>query len=105
MKKKCDSWAIRWCYQQYKENMFTIYPVKTLVKNIGLDGSGTHSGITSKFDSEINDNEVKLNNDLSINKKLIKQFNANFNYGYKQFIKEILTIFGLIDLFYMWRKR
>ena len=41
--KKVDSWAIRFCYAHYTNNMRCIYPVKSLIRNIGLDDSGTHS--------------------------------------------------------------
>lgn len=41
-KNEIDSWAIRWCYSQFKYKGFTVYPVNTLVQNIGLDGSGVH---------------------------------------------------------------
>ncbi len=40
--KKNDSWAIRWHASTFIENMLTLYPKNSLVKNIGLDGSGTH---------------------------------------------------------------
>ena len=36
------SWAIRWCYQQFKEGMFTIFPKNSKIMNIGFDGSGTN---------------------------------------------------------------
>lgn len=36
------SWAIRWCYQQFKEQMITIFPKHTKCINIGFDGSGTN---------------------------------------------------------------
>lgn len=42
MKGEIDSWAVRWCYAQYKQKMYTVYPTRTFVNNIGLDGSGTH---------------------------------------------------------------
>jgi glycosyltransferase involved in cell wall biosynthesis len=38
-----DSWAIRFCYAHHAHDMRCIYPTKTLVRNIGLDNSGTHS--------------------------------------------------------------
>ena len=44
-----DSWAIRWCYAQSKRDALTVYPVQSQVNNIGLDGSGTHSGFASQF--------------------------------------------------------
>lgn len=39
-----DSWAIRWEYHLYKHNAYCLRPVKTLVRNIGLDGTGVHCG-------------------------------------------------------------
>jgi glycosyltransferase involved in cell wall biosynthesis len=39
---KIDSWAIRFCYAHHANDMCCIYPIKTLVRNIGLDNSGTH---------------------------------------------------------------
>lgn len=42
---KIDSWAIRFCYAHYANEMVCIYPVKSLIMNIGFDNSGTHSGV------------------------------------------------------------
>ena len=39
-KGEIKSWAIRWCYQQFKEQMITIFPKHTKAANIGFDGSG-----------------------------------------------------------------
>ena len=47
--KKIDSWAIRFCYAHHKNKMWCIYPVKSLVKNIGLDYSGTHTGPEPRY--------------------------------------------------------
>lgn len=59
---KNNSWAIRWCYEQAKLNTFTVYPTKSLVKNIGTDGSGTHfSFTTTKFDTHLVDSQGKIN--------------------------------------------
>jgi len=44
-----DSWAIRFCYAHHAHDMRCIYPVKTLVRNIGLDNSGTHSKPEPRF--------------------------------------------------------
>lgn len=43
---KNDSWAIRWHASLFLNNMFCLQPVRPIVKNIGLDGSGVHSGST-----------------------------------------------------------
>jgi hypothetical protein len=38
-----DSWAIRWYLSVFLRNGLTLYPPASLVRNIGLDGSGTHT--------------------------------------------------------------
>jgi len=42
---RIDSWAIRFCYAHHANKKHCIYPVKTLVRNIGLDNSGSHCGV------------------------------------------------------------
>lgn len=39
-----SSWAIRWYASAFLQQMFTLYPAKSFIRNIGIDGSGTHSG-------------------------------------------------------------
>jgi hypothetical protein len=50
-----DSWAVRWHASCFLADMYTLYPGRSLVQNIGNDGSGTHgaSAGNSHFDSEI----------------------------------------------------
>jgi hypothetical protein len=43
MSGKMDSWAIRWWYQQSKQNQFTAYPVISKVLNNGFDKDATHT--------------------------------------------------------------
>ena len=37
-----NSWAIRWHAFNFLEDKLTLHPAKSLIRNIGLDGSGTH---------------------------------------------------------------
>lgn len=37
-----DSWAIRWHASAFLKGMLTLHPGRSLIRNIGLDGSGTH---------------------------------------------------------------
>ncbi len=39
-----DSWAIRWHASLFLQDKYCLQPAKAIVKNIGLDDSGTHSG-------------------------------------------------------------
>jgi len=52
----CDSWAIRFRYAMVKNHMYAILPRYSRVRNIGADGSGTHSKRAShRFDTQIID--------------------------------------------------
>lgn len=55
--KQIDSWAIRFCYAHHANNMHCIYPVKTLVMNIGLDHSGMHCGVDPRREHATLDGE------------------------------------------------
>ncbi|MBI5727739.1 MAG: glycosyltransferase [Ignavibacteriales bacterium] len=57
---KNDSWAIRWSASAFLEDMYTLYPGKSLVKNIGMDGMGTHSDNISDFDTTVANQPIDL---------------------------------------------
>lgn len=79
MEGKIDSWAIRWCYAQSKLDMYTVYPVKSRIKNIGLDGSGTHSGLNTHYDVDFKkDNGICKFEDVKINPEISKNFQNHY---------------------------
>jgi hypothetical protein len=39
---KISSWAVRWHASAFLSDKYTLYPGISFIKNIGLDGSGTH---------------------------------------------------------------
>ncbi len=45
MNGRINSWAIRFDYYMWKNDMLNVIPAKSLARNIGMDGSGTH-GVT-----------------------------------------------------------
>ena len=88
---KIDSWAIRFCYYQYLNNLFTVYPTLSKVKNIGLgkDATNTYEH-TNRFDTilDISDSscfsfthEAKLNS-IYLN-QFLKQFSVSTRVKYK----------------------
>lgn len=50
---KNNSWAIRWHASAFLKNKLTLYPGKSLILNIGNDGSGMHCGDTNAFSSDM----------------------------------------------------
>ena len=56
---KNNSWAVRWYMSTFLKDMLTLYVGKSLVKNIGLDGSGTHRDYSNIMAVELS-NEYNL---------------------------------------------
>jgi hypothetical protein len=76
-----SSWAIRWYASAFIENKLTIYPTRSIVKNIGFDSSGTHSGATNDFDiSNFPEKFVfSLTGPIEENKKMKKMVEKYFS--------------------------
>ncbi len=50
VKGENQSWAVRWYASAFLANKLTLYPGKSLIRNLGNDASGTHSEKTDLFD-------------------------------------------------------
>lgn len=48
---KISSWAVRWYASALINNMVTLYPSTSFVKNIGFDGSGTHCDTDQSYNT------------------------------------------------------
>ena len=90
-----DSWAIRWYASAFLKNKLTLYPSKSLVKNIGQDGSGTHQQADRSLEVNLPQNPVSLDN-LAIEesqdarKKISEYFFKNM--GLKSRLQKILKL-------------
>ncbi|MBQ3655730.1 MAG: glycosyltransferase family 2 protein [Bacteroidales bacterium] len=76
-----NSWSIRFCYSGFKAKMPTMYPTKSFVINNGADGSGTHVGQTSKYDTEISFEKEDFNfcPSTEVDKKILKNFKTIYD--------------------------
>ena len=82
MKGKIDSWAIRWCYDQFNKDMLTIFPTTSKLINIGFGPDATHTKKTARFFTTLDTNqkrEFAFDNDIEAEKKLISQFRNKFS--------------------------
>ncbi|MDZ5065934.1 glycosyltransferase family protein [Clostridium perfringens] len=95
MNGRINSWAIRWCYNQFKENKVTVYPIKSYVNNIGTDLSGTHSPITNKYKNSLCDYELKINNDLELDNNILIEFKKFYDLNWKGYLALIVKNIGL----------
>ena len=75
MQGKVDSWAIRFCYEQFKQNKVTVNPTVSRIKNTGVDGSGTHKVKEDKWAVELNDTIDEIGFiPCRINKRLVRAY-------------------------------
>ena len=56
---KLDAWDIRWYLSVFLRNGLTLFPQKSLVNNIGFDGSGVHCPVSDFAGSEVTENEIQ----------------------------------------------
>lgn len=102
--KKNNSWAIRWYASAFLKDKLCLYPGVSLIKNIGLDGSGTHSGSGLDFmnavlleDHNVTiDSSMLLVEDTASKSILANYFRKNFTMqpiGYFQRIEKFILKF------------
>lgn len=94
---KSSSWAVRWVYSLHKRGLWSVYPAKSRVTNIGMDGSGENSENTDAFSVEIFNSEEECNFELlEVDKKLEREC-ANYVriWRIKQRIKHYIDRIGM----------
>lgn len=79
---KIDSWAIRFCYHQFKEDLMTVFPTVSKLESIGFSEEATHTSGTKRFitpiDTELK-RDFKFEKCTKPDKKLIQEFASFFS--------------------------
>ena len=102
---KIDSWATRWEYTHFKNDAYSVYPVKSLLNNIGFDGTGVNSGYDKKYfytnGLEDSKYDVKFLEEIKLDKEIMKEFRKIFKKDKLHNLKQVIKI-----IFYgKWRKK
>ena len=50
MKGRINSWAIRFCYHQYKTETYTVYPIESKVDNVGFSSGASNTKRRKRYD-------------------------------------------------------
>jgi GT2 family glycosyltransferase len=82
MQGKIDSWAIKWCYHQFKKNQYTVFPKVSKLISIGFGVNATHTKTTKRFDTTSDtSNKVTFlfEENMILNKKVTQQFKNKFS--------------------------
>lgn len=99
LEKQCrgevDSWAVRWHASLFLADKLMLFPGRSLVSNIGHDGSGVHCSDAVHFDVALSDSPVQVRKipiaaDASIAPLLEKYF-RNLNPGlFRYLVRKII---------------
>lgn len=81
-----DSWAIRWNASAFLNDKLTLYPARSLVRNIGFDASGFHCGANADFDVPLSETPIML-------ERIEIVESAQANRAFRTFFKGIRTGF------------
>jgi hypothetical protein len=102
---KNDSWAVYWGLKILELKGACVAPYKSLIDNIGFDGSGVHCGKSSKFIVEL-DKGIKdkfiLPDEVSYREDVINAFGTfcgSYTAANKDTSKEKILVYGLGNYF------
>jgi hypothetical protein len=76
---KNNSWAIRWYASAFLQDKLTLYPGRSLVHNIGLDGSGTHCSETEGYAGKLANYPISIETVAVVEDSLARQAIVNFH--------------------------
>lgn len=82
MSGKIDSWAIRWCFNQFKRQQYTLYASSSKVQSIGFGSDATHTKGTKRFDTPLDQSDRRsfvFENEPKLDKMLVKEFRKKFS--------------------------
>lgn len=81
MNGEINSWAIRWCYHQFKAKTLTVYPVISKVQNIGFNMEASNTNSYNRNYTTL-DRELKTQFNMPSEVILEESFVKQFQYFY-----------------------
>lgn len=87
---KIDSWAIRFCYHQYKYDLKTVFPTISKVQSIGFSNDATHTVGIKRFTTPLDNGEQREFNFekfQNLDVRLVKEFQNKFSIKTRAFDK------------------
>jgi hypothetical protein len=84
MKGKINSWAIRWCYHQFKYDLHSVHPFVSKIENIGFnspDASNTKEKF-NRYQTQLDNgekNDFRFSKNIYLEKKIIQQFTSPYS--------------------------
>ena len=94
-----QSWAIRFCYNQFTQNAVSLFPLISKIDNEGFDGSGTNCTKYNRFKSLFDESEMKkfrMPESFEINSQLRNEAMKYHSIGIRFFSKMMNTWYKII---------
>ncbi|WP_247233873.1 glycosyltransferase [Telluribacter sp. SYSU D00476] len=86
-----SSWAVRWTWSQTRQGAYGLYPVRSKIRNIGTDGSGTNfTFATEAYGSELEEKKLAMPADLPPDVRVIEAFGRYYRLPFRLRIKNWL---------------
>ena len=80
-----EIWSINWSLLNYITNTFSVFPSRSLISNIGFDGSGVHCSNTNEFDLE----DELTNKTPIFNIPTKPKYNQNYQFIMNSFLEDL----------------
>jgi hypothetical protein len=98
-----DSWAIRWHASAFLKEKFALYPNRSLVRNIGLDSSGTHCKSSRELDVDLTTQPIEVHR-IAVEENIaaresIKAFLRSVRPSRLEKLKKVLSITSIKERF------
>lgn len=94
-----QSWAIRFCYNQFLQDKYSLFPIMSHVGNVGLVGEGTNSKQWNryKYKLDISDNKVfRYPIELILNKSIKRSFLSYYSIPIRIYSKLMYMVYSFI---------
>jgi hypothetical protein len=83
MNKSINSWAIRWCYHQFKTGQYTVFPAVSKVSNEGFSEEATHTKQKwNRFETALDrsgNEEFNFTDTVKLERKSVRRFTRTYS--------------------------
>ena len=81
MEGKIQAWGARFCYAHFRHHAYCLMPVVSKIRNIGVDGSGTHRENTNRYDVALDRGAgpIEFPSSLEENDEIVRSLHAIFS--------------------------
>ncbi|WP_276165327.1 sugar transferase [Zobellia alginiliquefaciens] len=98
MNGEISSWAIRWCYHQFKFNQLSVFPTISKVVNIGFGLEATHTKFSdTRFETHLDSSDktrFSFDKEPKLRQQFVKQFISKYSLRTRIYYK-IKNILGI----------